>query len=67
MEKTSSIDGVRNEIYSRMSPAQKWDEVVRLRELAWTIKKAGLKEEHPNWTEQKIIEKLKKIFLYAVS
>lgn len=52
-------------IFKAMSPAQK----VALMEEMWyqarTLKKAGLKMQHPNWTDEELEAKVRKIFLYG--
>ncbi|HPI40120.1 MAG TPA: hypothetical protein PLJ21_04905 [Pseudobdellovibrionaceae bacterium] len=60
-----STDEIQAEIYSKMSFARKWEEFLRMREAAWLIKSAGLRSQNKDWSEQKIQDKVKKIFLYA--
>jgi hypothetical protein len=55
------------EIYRTMPPARKWEEVKRLRETAWRLKRAGVKALHPQWTEAEIEKVVRGIFLYAVT
>ncbi len=57
----------REQIYLNMTAAQKWEQVFQLRELAWKIKTAAIKEKHPDWNDQEINDVVKKIFLYAVT
>ncbi len=56
---------LRQEIYSQMTPSQKWDEAFRLREIAWIIKAASIRTQHPEWSEKDIQAEVRKIFLYA--
>lgn len=58
---------IRTEIYRKMSPAEKWNEAFRLRELAWEIKAASIRITHPDWNEQQVHAEVRKIFLYAVT
>jgi hypothetical protein len=60
-------DKIQSEIYAKMSFAEKWEEVCKLREAAWKLKAAGLKAQHPDWTEEEIEAEVKKIFLYATT
>jgi len=55
-------DKIREGIYARMTPAEKWQEVLRLRETALILKRANLKLTHPNWGDDEIETELRKIF-----
>ena len=67
MEMDSISSKIKQEIIEKMSPQEKWNEVLRLRETAWQLKVAFLKAQNPNWTDEQIKEKVKKIFLYATT
>ncbi len=58
---------VSTKIYSQMTYLQKWQEYLKLREVAWTMKAAGLRLQYPDWPEDKIQEETKRIFLYATT
>lgn len=58
---------LRQEIYRRMTPGQKWAEVLKLRDAAWQLKEVGIKAEHPDWGDKKIQEAVKNIFRYATT
>jgi hypothetical protein len=60
-----SPNEIQQTIYAKMTPAQKWQEVLRLRDVAWQMKGAFLRKQNPSWSEQEIQTELKKIFLYA--
>ena len=62
-----SAENIRTEIYRRMSPVQKWEQVMRLREVAWLVKSASIRASHPDWSEEAIESEVKKIFLYATT
>ena len=47
------------EIYKRMTPAQKWKIVNDLYVTAWQMKAAGLRAQHPGWSETQIQEKVR--------
>ncbi|MBI1860430.1 MAG: hypothetical protein HYR96_05890 [Deltaproteobacteria bacterium] len=55
------------QIYSKMSAAEKWEQVALLRETAWKLKVAGLRAQHPGWSEERIQDEVRRIFLYAVT
>lgn len=57
----------QREIYAKMSPSEKWEQVCRLREMAWAMKSARIRSQHPDWSEDQIFHEVKKIFLYAVT
>lgn len=58
---------VQLEIYSHLTYAQKWEAFLNLRATAWALKAAGIRSLHPNWSEEKIQEEVKRIFLYATT
>ncbi|MFP4164995.1 MAG: hypothetical protein ACLFQB_13890 [Chitinispirillaceae bacterium] len=51
--------------YAHLTPAQKWAEAVKLRELAWKLKRAYIKQNHPDLSDEQVEERVRKIFLYA--
>ena len=60
-------DELRTGIYRNMRPFEKWEECKRLRDTAWKLKAAGLKAQHPEWSDRKVQEAVRKVFLYAVT
>ncbi len=46
-------------------PAQKWEQAVKLRELAWDLKWAFVKQKHPDWDDVQIKNAVREIFLHA--
>lgn len=56
---------VQKKIYAAMSPQQKWDQAVQMRKMAWTIKAAGLRTQHPDWDEARVQDETRRIFLHA--
>ena len=52
-------------IYKAMTPAQKLDVSIKLYQSAKAIKKAAIKQQHPEWSEKKIKKLVNDIFLYA--
>lgn len=60
-------DPVQMEIFRKMSPAKKLEIAQQLYWSARNLKAAALRQEHPDWSEEQIGEKVKEIFLYAQS
>jgi len=42
---------VKEAILKNLSPEEKWAEVLKLRQLAWDMKKAAIKMQHPEFLE----------------
>ena len=51
----------------RMTPAQKSRAAAALYWSARKLKAAGLRMQHPDWTEEKVQQKVKEIFMHAVT
>lgn len=51
----------------RLSGEQKWRTAFELYWSARELKAAALREQHPEWTEEQVQERVKEIFLHAVS
>lgn len=49
----------------RMSPEEKLQPALSLYHTARKLKEAGLRRQHPDWSEAKIKQKVREIFLYA--
>ncbi len=54
-------------IFKAMSPAQKLALMTQMYFDARTLKKAGLKMQHPDWTDAQIEAKVREIFLYGTN
>ena len=50
-----------------MTPEQKIKVAIDLYQSARELKAAGLRNQHPDWTEKKIQEKVRDIFLFATT
>ncbi len=61
------VDEIQNQSYSRMSFSQKMTTVHQLREVAWAMKIAGIRAQHPEWSDQEVHREVRKIFLYATT
>jgi len=48
-----------------MNPEQKLKVALRLYNSARETKAAALKNQHPNWSKKRIMERVREIFLYA--
>ncbi|MFC1567480.1 hypothetical protein ACFL3R_01415 [Thermodesulfobacteriota bacterium] len=48
-----------------MTPEQKLRIALKLYNTARKFKVAGLRKQHPDWSEEKIRRKVREIFLYA--
>ena len=55
----------QKKIYQSMTAAQKLDLSLKLYHSAKALKAAAIKEQHPDWNEEKINKKVNEIFLYA--
>ena len=52
-------------IFQSMAPEQKLNVALRLYYSAMELKEAGLRVKHPDWSEEMIRDKMRKILLYA--
>ena len=55
----------QKKIYQSMTPVQKLEVSIKLYETAKALKAAAVKEQHPDWSEEKIKKLVNEIFLYA--
>ena len=51
--------------FEKMTPEKKLKLALSLYHSARKLKEAGLRKQHPNWSESQIKEKAKEAFLYA--
>jgi hypothetical protein len=56
---------LEKQIFSKMSAEKKLELSLNLYYSARQLKEAALKEQHPNWSPDKIQKELREIFLYA--
>ena len=47
--------------------ARKYNQMIQLRQTAWNLKYAAIKTVHPDWSEERIIARVREIFLYATT
>ena len=55
----------QQKVYQKMTPGKKLQLAMDLYYAAKEIKAAGLKRQHPEWSTEKINQKVREIFLYA--
>ena len=48
-----------------MSPADKFRRLARLWHSAWSLKEARIRELHPEWTDARVRNSVRQIFLHA--
>jgi hypothetical protein len=53
----------QDEIIRRMTPARRLKVARELNETAWQFKWAGVKRQHPEWQDQEIFAKVRRVFL----
>lgn len=53
----------QDEILRSMSPARRLEVARELYETAWQIKAAGLRRQHPDWPEELLLAKLRRVFV----
>lgn len=58
---------MRIEVYRNMTPLQKYEEMLKLRRFAISLKRAAVREKHPDWSDEQINSQVREIFLYARS
>jgi len=55
----------QNDFLKKLHPEQKLRLFLDLYSCAHKLKEAGLRLQHPDWTDEQIQNKVKEIFLYA--
>jgi len=59
------MDKTQAQIFTKMSAEKKLELSLRLYYSARRLKAAHLRNLHPDWSEEKIQEEVRRIFLYA--
>jgi len=62
---TPDLHPAQIEAYRRMTPQEKIRAMGRLYRQARNLKTAWLRDQHPNWTEEQILNETRRIFLHA--
>jgi hypothetical protein len=65
MEDAPDILAMQDRIYRRMTGEQRLAEAAKLSWAAREIKAAGLRAQHPDWTEERIQKKVMEVFRCA--
>ena len=55
------------EAYRAMTPAQRLEQSFRLREMAWSLQKAGFRAQFPTASDEELEMKVRRVFLSANS
>jgi hypothetical protein len=53
----------QDELLRAMTPERRLEVARELYETAWHLKEAGLRREHPDWTEERVAGKLRRVFV----
>ena len=51
--------------FAAMSPAERWDVARSLQKTACLLKAAGVRAEHPDWPEERVLEEVRRQLLRA--
>lgn len=58
----AEADRIQREIIRKMTPAQKFAIARELYDTAWEIKKSALRAQYPEWTDEQVLARVKRIF-----
>lgn len=58
----AEAERIQIEIIRKMTPAHKFTIARGLYDTAWEIKRAALRQQHPDWTEEQVLARVKRIF-----
>jgi len=58
----AEADRIQREIIRKMTPAQKFAIARELYDTAWEIKCSALRSQHPDWTDEQVLARVKRIF-----
>jgi hypothetical protein len=58
----AEADRIQREIIRKMTPAQKFAIAGELYKTAWEIKRSALRAQHPDWTDDQVLDWVKRIF-----
>ena len=56
---------VSRKIFRNMAPAKKYETLMSLRDFAWKMKAAGVRMQHPEFSEDEVQDRVREAFLYA--
>ena len=58
----AEAERIQCEIIRKMTPAQKFAIARELYDTAWEIKKSALHAQYPEWTDEQVLARVKRIF-----
>lgn len=58
----AEADRIQREIIRKMTPAQKFAIARELYDTAWEIKRSALLAQHPDWSDEQVHARVKRIF-----
>jgi hypothetical protein len=58
----AEAERIQREIIRKMTPAQKFAIARELYDTAWEIKKSALHAQYPEWTDEQVLARVKRIF-----
>ena len=58
----AEADRIQSEIIRKMTPAQKFAIAGELYKTAWEVKRAALRQQHPDWSEEQVLTRVRRIF-----
>jgi len=67
MDHEQEAERVRIQILRGMSPAQKYAQLMMLRQTAWELKAAFVREKHPELAETEVQTRVAEIFIHATT
>lgn len=59
----AAAERMQDEIIRKMTPARRLEVARGLYETAWKLKAAGLRHQHPDWSEEQVLAKVRRVFL----
>ncbi len=62
---TNMVRAEQIKTYRQMSATEKLEQAGLLHDQAWTLKAAGVRRAHPDWSAEEIEQEVKRIFMYA--
>ena len=58
----AEAERIQSEIIRKMTPAQKFAIAGELYKTAWEVKRAALRQQHPDWSEDQVQVRVRRIF-----
>ncbi len=66
-EHEKEAERIRLEILRRMTGLERIMAAEKLRKTAWELKRVKVSNDHPDWTDEQVENKVKEIFIRAVT